>query len=212
MTSRRNLFLVWTSRACLTCGAVVLGWYAYVQGSAYVFQRREARHFQMPAAQQVARRQQDCSVLATRPGEPIGKMAIPRLGLSVVVLEGDDARVLRLGAGRIPWTAQPGQAGNMAIAAHRDTFFRSLRNVQQGDIVQLTTSAGSYTYSVEWTSVVGPRDTEVAAATPQPSLTLITCYPFYYVGAAPKRFVVRAREVAAERGAGPGSCPASPGD
>ncbi|HEX4076786.1 MAG TPA: class D sortase [Candidatus Acidoferrales bacterium] len=191
------------------CGAVVLGWYVYAQGSAYVFQEREAGYFQVPVEQQLARRQPNCGVPATRSGGPIGKIEVVNLGLSVVVLEGDDAHALRLGAGRIPWTAQPGQAGNIAIAAHRDTFFRPLRNIRQGDFIRLITSAASYTYSVQWTKIVGPHDMEVTAATPGPTLTLITCYPFYYIGAAPNRFVVRAREIATGPGAEPDWCRAS---
>ena len=132
-------------------------------------------------------------------GEPGGRLEIPRLRFSAIVLEGSDSRTLRLGVGRIPGTAEPGQEGNLVLGGHRDTFFRPLRGIRAGDFITLATAAGPYRYVVEWTAVVDPRDTGSLQATPERSLTLVTCYPFYYVGPAPQRFIVRARQVAGRR-------------
>ncbi len=109
-----------------------------------------------------------------------------------MVLEGVGATSLRRGAGRIPNTASPGEPGNVGIAAHRDSFFRPLERIEKGDEVRLTTTLGSFDYEVQWTAIVDPNHVEVLDATAEPSLTLVTCYPFYYVGRAPKRFIVRA--------------------
>lgn len=111
-----------------------------------------------------------------------------------VVLEGDDDAVLKRAVGHLPDTPLPWEAGNSALAGHRDTFFRGLRHIRTGDLVRLETPAGSFEYEVAETRVVEPDALEVLAPTPERVLTLITCYPFTFVGAAPQRFVVRARE------------------
>ena len=108
---------------------------------------------------------------------------------------GDDAKVLRLGVGHIPGTALPGQGGNVGIAGHRDTFFRGLRNIHKGEQILLTTPAEDYLYTVRSTEVVSPEDVGVLKNQGRPTLTLVTCYPFYYVGPAPKRFIVQAVRV-----------------
>jgi sortase A len=128
-------------------------------------------------------------------GAPIGELLIPRRGVKAVVVEGVASRDLRKALGHIPGTALPGAAGNVAIAGHRNTFFRPLRLVRPGDTVMLKTSYGVYRYRVETTGVVSPKDTQVLLPSPYPSLTLITCYPFYYIGHAPHRFVVHARQI-----------------
>jgi len=126
-------------------------------------------------------------------GSLIGRMEIPRLALSTVILEGDSNPVLRKAAGHIPGTALPGAAGNVAIAGHRDTFFRALRRIRNNDVIALETTAGTYHYRVDSTDIVAPDDVQVLKPTDHPSLTLVTCYPFYYVGSAPKRYIVSAR-------------------
>jgi sortase A len=113
-----------------------------------------------------------------------------------MVLEGDDASTLQWGVGHIPGTALPGRPGNVGIAGHRDTFFRPLKDVRKNDLIILQTLGGTYRYRVESFETVEPDDTEVLESSNQPSLTLVTCYPFDFVGAAPKRFIVRARAVA----------------
>lgn len=123
---------------------------------------------------------------------PLAVLSVPRLSLTVPVLEGVDPAVLDRGAGHIPETASPGTAGNVGIAGHRDGFFRSLKDIRTGDEVQLETPEGREIYVVEKTWIVDPEDLSVLAPTPGPAVTLVTCYPFYYVGSAPRRFIVRA--------------------
>ena len=127
-------------------------------------------------------------------GDLVGKVEIPGLRLSAVIFQGTEDNVLDHGVGHVDGSALPGQQGNVVLAAHRDTFFRSLRNIQKGEVVRVTTPAGTRTYSVESTDIVNPTQVSVMDPTPTPTLTLITCYPFYYVGHAPKRFIVRARD------------------
>ena len=123
----------------------------------------------------------------------IGRLAIPRLNLSAVVLEGDDDAALMFGAGHVPGTPLPAHPGNVGIAAHRDTVFRRLRNIAMRDVIQLTTPEGSYRYRVTSTEIVRPQDTGVLDSSAGQELTLVTCYPFSYIGPAPLRFIVHAR-------------------
>jgi LPXTG-site transpeptidase (sortase) family protein len=127
-------------------------------------------------------------------GVLIGRLEIPRLGLSTVVLEGDGDQVLRKGVGHIPSTALPGGSGNVAIAGHRDTFFRALQDIRRDDDITLATTTETYHYRVDSVQVVRPNDTQVLAPSDRPSLTLVTCYPFHFVGSAPERYIVHAQE------------------
>lgn len=136
--------------------------------------------------------------LAVSPKSLIGEIEIPRIGLSVIVREGDDAGTLRMAVGHIPGTALPGEPGNVGIAGHRDTFFRSLRNVHAGDLIMLRTPRASFRYQVASVRVVGPNHTEVLEASGQPLLTLVTCHPFSFVGSAPNRYIVRAQQIAVQ--------------
>ena len=128
-------------------------------------------------------------------GSTVGRMEIPRIKVSALVREGSDDKTLKRAAGHVPYTALPGEHGNVGIAAHRDSFFRNLRNVREGDVIRMETSWGLYEYEVEALNIVMPENVEVLHPTAAPSLTLVTCYPFNYVGSAPKRFIVRARQV-----------------
>jgi sortase A len=128
-------------------------------------------------------------------GEILGHMEIPRLGVSAAVLEGTSSRTLRLGVGHVQGTAIPGAPGNSVLAGHRDTFFRALKNIHDGDAIELKTAGTSTRYLVDWTKVVEPEEIGVMNSTPDSVLTLVTCYPFHFIGAAPKRFVVRAHQI-----------------
>jgi len=126
------------------------------------------------------------------PSAVIGRLEIPNLHLTAMVREGADAGTLRRAVGHIPGTALPGKRGNVGLAGHRDTFFQALRNIQMNDAIELQTENGTYRYMVESTRIVGPRDVRVLESSGAQSLTLVTCYPFYYIGSAPKRFIVSA--------------------
>jgi len=126
------------------------------------------------------------------PQSVIGRLEIPRLNLAVMVREGADEGTLSRAVGHIPGTALPGNVGNVGLAGHRDTFFRSLRNIRAEDTIELETTGGTYRYVVKSTRIVTPRDVSVLEASGGETLTLVTCYPFYYVGSAPKRFIVHA--------------------
>jgi sortase A len=128
-------------------------------------------------------------------GALIGRIAIPRVGVSAIVLHGVGSKTLRRGVGHIPGTPLPEHGGNLGLAGHRDSFFRELKDIRQNDTIELTTLDGTFEYKVEWTKIVTPEETDVLADEGTPSLTLVTCYPFYYVGSAPKRFIVRARRI-----------------
>lgn len=127
------------------------------------------------------------------PGAPLGRLEIPRLGLSGIICEGTDEATLRVSIGHIPGTALPSAGGsNVALAGHRDSFFSKLGRLRQDDVLRLTTPEGSRDYRVEWRGIVSAEDTEVLDPSLVPSLTLVTCYPFHYIGAAPRRYIVRA--------------------
>lgn len=127
-----------------------------------------------------------------RERSPWGRIEISTIGLAAMILEGIEEKTLRRAVGHFPGTALPGQPGNVALAGHRDTFFSALRNIRKDDEITLETLNGSYRYRVESAKMVDPEDTEVLDDSDDAVLTLVTCYPFAFVGSAPKRFVVRA--------------------
>lgn len=133
--------------------------------------------------------------VAVRETGLIGRIVAPRLNISAIVREGTDTKTLRRAVGHVKGTALPGEIGNVALAAHRDTFFRGLRDVKKGDRIEVQTVGGKYIYEVDSLKIVTPKQVEVLAASAEPVLTLVTCYPFNYVGSAPKRFIVRAVQV-----------------
>ncbi|HEY2016645.1 MAG TPA: class D sortase [Bryobacteraceae bacterium] len=128
----------------------------------------------------------------------LGRLAIPRLHLSAMVREGIGEDTLSLALGHIPSTALPGQTGNVGVAGHRDTLFRRLRDIRLNDEIRFETLSGTHVYQVETTEVVQPEDVVVLKAGAYPQITLVTCYPFTYVGSAPDRFIVKAREVSSD--------------
>ena len=187
----------WLERLLLAVAVVCLGYYGYVTAEAYLYQAYETRELDAilhsapvapPAATAPAARRAEPTA-----GSVIGLIGIPRLGVSAVVRAGSDARTLRLAVGHIPGTALPGERGNVGLAGHRDTFFRQLRNIRPDDVITIETTEGTFSYRVERTNIVNPADVWVLDPTNHGVLTLVTCYPFSYIGSAPQRFVVRAR-------------------
>lgn len=199
--------LRWTQRAMLAGAIALLGYCAFVLLDSWYFQNRQSRDLDSllrnahtaSANHQTSQTEPPLAPQAppeVAAGDLIGRIEIPRLALSAVVVEGIGRRDLRRAVGHIPGTALPGQPGNAAIAGHRDTFFRPLKDVAVDDIIVLTTQWGEYRYRVVWSRMTTPDDVAVLDPTTIEVLTLVTCYPFYYVGPAPDRFIVRAEKIA----------------
>jgi sortase A len=172
-------------------GLLALGYWSFVFIGSRLYQDREMLRF-------VTERQvYPQPVIAGVPSYPstgsaVALLAIPRLGLSSVVVEGAEERELRLGPGHIPGTSLPGNGGNVAVAGHRDTFFRPLRLIRRDDTITVTTHDRDYQYKVVSMEIVRPDEVQVLRPVGHETLTLVTCYPFDFVGPAPKRFIVRA--------------------
>ena len=129
-------------------------------------------------------------------GTAVGRIEIPRIGVSSIIAEGETDATLRLAVGHIPGTAFPGDDGNTGLAGHRDTYFRRLARIRLHDEIRLTATGGADSlYRVDSITIVDPGDVSVLESGAVPSVTLVTCYPFHFLGAAPKRFVVRAGRV-----------------
>ncbi|MGH9316233.1 MAG: class D sortase [Thermoanaerobaculia bacterium] len=126
------------------------------------------------------------------PGAPLALLLIPRIHLEVPILDGTDDWTLNRAVGRIEGTARPGEPGNVGIAGHRDGFFRGLKDVGVGDAIEIETVQHRDRYYVTAVRIVSPEDVGVLDPTPAPAVTLVTCFPFYFVGSAPQRYVVRA--------------------
>jgi sortase A len=136
---------------------------------------------------------------------PLAVLSIPKVGLEVPVFDGTDDLILNRGAGRIAGTAMPGEPGNIGIAAHRDGFFRELKEVHVGDSIELATNEDHFLYKVDDIHIVQPSDVSVLQSGTQSSVTLVTCYPFYFVGDAPQRYIVHASMVDSDKAATSGS-------
>jgi LPXTG-site transpeptidase (sortase) family protein len=172
----------------LSLGVLALGYAGFVFADSHVYQALEMKKFKQAG-------------LLSEPhilveGETIGEIQVPRLGLNAMVVQGDSPANLRRAVGHISKSALPGEWGNVAVAGHRDTFFRPLRGIRVGDEIDFATPERSFEYVVESIQVVAPDDVQVLEPSTGHDLTFVTCFPFYFVGPAPKRFVVRAREVA----------------
>ena len=206
----RRPTLRWAERLLILVGIGCLGYFLYTYAEASLYQAFEDRELDKilndatvagtsgtareevgPAPETVPRR-------TLAPGSTVGRIEIPRLGVSAVIRAGSDARTLRLAVGYIPGTGLPGDRGNFGLAGHRDTFFRRLRDINPDDEIRIVTADGVFRYYVQRTSIVTPDDVWVLDPTNYPALTLVTCYPFNYIGSAPKRFIVRAALQATE--------------
>jgi sortase A len=189
--------LRWLERLLLVVGLLSLGYYGYVSAEAALYQAYETRQLEAILAS-VSTRGRDAPAPAAvprvqpAPGSIVGRIEIKRLGLSAIVRAGSDARTLRLAVGHIPGTSLPGESGNVGLAAHRDTFFRRLGEVRHDDEIRLVLPGETFSYRVDGTRIVEPADIWVLDPTDRPALTLVTCYPFSFVGSAPQRFIVRA--------------------
>lgn len=185
----------------LFAGICAVGYYCYGITNQHVYQAYENWVFD----RQIARPPSAPVPSAPANGAVLGRVEIERLHLSAIVREGVDANTLSIAVGHVPSSSLAGQPGNFVIAAHRDTLFRALKDIRTDDLVTLQTATKSYSYQVIGTRIVEPSDVSVLRAdggglfhfapnaTRPELLTMITCYPFYYVGSAPKRFIVEAK-------------------
>jgi sortase A len=187
--------LQWTQRALFACAVLLLGYCGFACADSWVFQWRQSRDLDQLRVALVASQGTPQPSPSAPPKGLIGRIGIPRLSFSAIVVEGIDRATLRRAIGHIPGTALPGQPGNVGLAGHRDALFRPLRNLKVDDEIRFSTPSGDFRYEVESLRIVDPNDVSVLAASGQNVLTLVTCYPFYYVGPAPKRWIVRARQV-----------------
>jgi sortase A len=213
--TRQELFLRRGLFVFLTVGVVALGYCAIVLTDKWAFQAYQTWRFEralktaptspsgspqptssaLPARGEPDRGRASSFGIDGLAGSPLGRIEISSIGLGAMIMEGVDGKTLRHAVGHIPGTSLPGSSGNVGLAAHRDTFFRGLRNIHKDDEITLTTLHGSYRYGVDSTQVVEPGDTKVLRATADDFLTLVACYPFYFVGPAPQRFIVRAHRI-----------------
>ena len=176
----------------LTAGMMALGYAGYAVLDRYSYQEAETSKFDVPG---VSAESPAIEAVHIADGGVIGEIAVARLKLKAIVVQGDSEDLLRRAVGHLAETPLPSEPGNVALAGHRDGLFRPLRGILPGDIITLATSDHEYQYEVQWTSVVPPDAVRVLQSTDEPTLTLITCFPFYYIGAAPERFIVRARRI-----------------
>jgi sortase A len=191
---RRTHLLNWIALLLMIAGGAALGWCLAIVIDTQNTQRAAREQLESMTSATTSSRATSTprSRVIVQPGTPLAELSIPRIGLSAVVLQGSDEHTLRVGAGHIETTPLPGESGNVAIAGHRDSFFRPLRNVQVGDDIWLNTPKAPVHYRVSSFRVVNPSEVSVIDPTADAVLTLVTCYPFYFVGSAPDRFIVRA--------------------
>ena len=194
LPARINPVLRWSRNVFLIIGLLALSYVGFALLDTRLYQAEQARRFER-ALKETNLARAESPAIAVSEGSPLGRIEIGAVGLTVMVLEGTDEGTLRRAVGHIRGTPLPGQRGNVALAGHRDTFFRGLRKIRVNDEITLTTLSGSYRYRVDSTKVVKPEETEVLEDDGDDILTLVTCYPFNFVGSAPRRFIVRAHRV-----------------
>jgi sortase A len=194
LPARINPVLRWSRNVFLIIGLLALSYVGFALLDARLYQAEQARRFER-ALKETNLARAESPAIAVSEGSPLGRIEIGAVGLTVMVLEGTDEGTLQRAVGHIRGTPLPGQRGNVALAGHRDTFFRGLRKIRVNDEITLTTLSGSYRYRVDSTQVVKPEETEVLEDDGDDILTLVTCYPFNFVGSAPMRFIVRAHRV-----------------
>lgn len=208
MNSRTRLR--WLHRGSLLIGVVLLALWSGAWLESYAFQASESKKLEAARIERAfAPSAADVNVHAAFIGPPeagaklrtrertdaLGRIEIPRLGITAIVAQGVDDKTLKRAVGHVAWTALPGRPGNCALAGHRDTFFRGLGDVRKYDWIRIVTPERTLTYQVAWTEVVDPSRVDLLDSTDTRALTIVTCYPFKFVGRAPKRFVVRALQV-----------------
>jgi sortase A len=183
--------LRWLERGFLILGVALGIWCALV-----LVEARRVAHMPVPEPSPAAEASRDvpapAPIVAPATGAWVARLDAPSVRLSATVLEGSDDGTLARGAGHIEYTPLPGQPGNIGIAGHRDTTFRAVRHLKTGDALELTTRDSVYRYTIAKTFVVEPEDVYVLDPGDRPMLTLVTCYPFEFIGHAPHRYIIQA--------------------
>jgi sortase A len=191
LTKKRRGILRIASRSLFAFGVLALAYASFLFADAHLYQAEQIQLLEKPSPSERG--------LPVPPplaeGDVLGEISVPRLQLDAVVVQGDSPADLDRAVGHLSNSALPGEQGNVALAAHRDTFFRPLRNIRVGDEIKFKTRKRSFDYVVESMEIVTPADVSVLEPSTGHDLTLLTCYPFHYIGSAPKRFVVFAREI-----------------
>ena len=193
LKTRSSARLRWTQRALFIVGGLAVSYVALTLLYARFYQEEAGNSLEEQIYAEAQRGLSQTRNVA-KEGDVLGRIEIPRLGLAVEVLEGTTSGTLRVGVGHIEGTALPGGPGNSGIAGHRDTFFRGLKDIRTGDEIQLQTATSLSRYKVDWVQIVNPRDTAILSPSIDSAITLVTCYPFRFIGAAPERFAVHARK------------------
>jgi sortase A len=188
-----RLLLRWARGLLFLTGALAVSYVALTLLHAKLYQETANRTLDKQIAAQKQRRASVSAVVAKQ-GDVLGRIEIPRLGLVVAILEGTSTRTLGLGVGHIEGTALPGEIGNAVIAGHRDTYFRALKDIRTNDEIQIQTATSLSRYEVDRVRIVAPDDTGILAPSAGSGITLVTCFPFHFIGAAPNRFVVHAHK------------------
>ena len=166
-------------------GVILLGYVGSEYGAMYREQQALHRQWQEQQKASVAE-----SGFAPVRDDGLTRVSIPKINLDVIVVEGTNHKALRVGPGHLRQTPAPGELGNSVISAHRDTFFRHIYELAKGDEIQVRRNGRTYTFEVTGKKIVQPNDVSILSNTPDARLTLITCYPTYYIGPAPKRLIV----------------------
>jgi sortase A len=182
----RDRIVRWIERGLFAISVLFLGWWMAARVESSTWQARQEQRLQEATRSEAPLRDNDGLV---------GRIEIPRVGVSAVIGSGIDAQTLAHAVGHIPGTGLPGKAGNIGLAGHRDSFFRGLRGLTLKDRIEIATPRGQYEYAVDSIQIVEPGRGDVLRPTAGETLTLVTCYPFSYIGQAPKRFVVKARRL-----------------
>ena len=189
--TRGHLYLRWTRTLLLIAGVLAVSYVALTLLEAKLYQEAAGNALE----KQINAQEQHKGGLpraVAKQGDVLGRIEIPRLGVMVAILEGTTSQTLRLGVGHIEGTALPGEPGNAGLAGHRDTYFRALEDIRAKDEIQIQTATGVSHYEVDRVQIVAPGDTGILTPSPGSDLTLVTCYPFHFIGPAPERFVVHA--------------------
>jgi sortase A len=190
-TKRGQLFMRWARMLLIVSGILAISYVGLTLLGARRFQKDASLLLDKQIHAKGLHRAQPLR-LPIKEGDVLGRIEIPRIGISVIVLQGTKSQTLRLGAGHIDGTPLPGEAGNIGIAGHRDTFFRGLKNIHKDDEILLQSVSGVSKYQVDWIQITAPGDSGIISSKTESALTLVTCYPFHFIGAAPERFIVHA--------------------